>query len=209
MDMTEVGLFLLIEVLLSTCDAGRAHHIDKAIGMVIDEPDTLLTRLRSYHHDHPQIIFVGNGFHIIQIIGKGKVGNNHSRHATLHTLLTELLYTVVKNNVQVSHQYERYLHLILDAAQLLKQFRQRHTVLQSYGSCTLDDRTVCQRITERNAYLDHTDATLLQGLDDLGCTFKCGAPSTEIKRQDFLTCFFLLTKEFVDFIHCCINLFHM
>jgi hypothetical protein len=73
------------------------------------------------------------------------------------------------------------VHLVLDAFELVEKERERHTIFQRYRTGTLYDGTVGQRVAERDAHLDHVDASPLKGLDDVSCALKGRTPGTEIE----------------------------
>ena len=86
--------------------------------MLIDKADALLAGLGGNHHDDAQVVFVGNRFHLFEIIFERKVWNDCTRGTTLHARLAEALDAVVHNHVEISHHHKGNLHLILDSLQL-------------------------------------------------------------------------------------------
>ena len=140
--MVEISQLGIAETALGARDARGADHVDESIGMLIDETDALLAGFRGNHHDDTDVILVGYGFYHLQIIIKGKVWDDGAAHSALYAALEESLNAVVHDWVQVSHQHEWKLHFILDFLQLSEEFLHRHSVLQSHGSGTLDNRTI-------------------------------------------------------------------
>ena len=113
-DLTEISLLLVIETFLGTGDRGRRHHVDKTIGMVVDESDSFLAGLRGDEHDDTQVVLVGNGLDLVQIVIEGQVGDDGAADTGLDTTLTEGLDAIMQDGIQITHQHQRNLHLILD-----------------------------------------------------------------------------------------------
>ena len=118
MDATEILLLLFIETLLGARNRGRTDHIDEAIGVVVDETDALLTGLRGDQHDDAQVVLVGHRLDDVQIVVERQVRDDGTTDASLDTRLTESLNTVMQDGVQIAHQHEGNLHLVLDGLQL-------------------------------------------------------------------------------------------
>ena len=97
------------------------------------------------------------------VVFEGQVGNDDATDAALHTRLAKGLDAVLHDGVEVAHQYQRNLHLVLDGMQLRKQRLERHAVLQGGSGSILDDRTIGHRVAEGNAYFNHVDASALHG----------------------------------------------
>ncbi len=86
-DMVEVSQLGIAETALGASDTCRTDHIDKAIGMLVDEADALLAGFWRNHHDDTDVILVGYRFHHLEIVIKRKVGNNGSSSLQLSTQL--------------------------------------------------------------------------------------------------------------------------
>ena len=197
--MIEISQLCIAEATLGTRDAGRADHIDKAISMFVDESDTLLTCLWSNHHDDADIISVSNRLYHFQIIIKWKVWNDSSTHTTFYTTLEEIFYSVVHDRIQISHQNKWQLHIILDSFQLSEKLLHGHSILQSLGTSTLNDRTISQRITEWDSYLYHIYSLALHRLNHITRSFEGWATSTEIQAQKLAV--FIVCKQCIYLIH--------
>ena len=159
--------------------------------MLIDESDALLAGLRCNHHDDTDVILVGNRLHHFQIVIERKVWNDGATHTALHTTLEESLDAIVHDRVEITHQNQWQLHFILDGLELTEERLHGHSVLQGFGTRTLDDWSVSQRVTERNAHLNHIDAMAFHGFDDSTCALEGWTTGTEIQAQKlavFIVC---------------------
>ena len=96
-DALEVLLLGFVEVLLRTGYACRTYHIDESVGIAVDKPYAFLRRFGRYHHDATQIVTVGKGLYLIEIVVERKVRDYESRNAALYTTLTEALISVVQD----------------------------------------------------------------------------------------------------------------
>lgn len=67
-DALEVSLLLSIELLLYPCGGCRRNHIDKSVGMLVDESDAFVARFGCDEHDDSQVITVGDGFVVGEIV---------------------------------------------------------------------------------------------------------------------------------------------
>ena len=189
--MVEISQLGITETALGARNARGADHVDETIGMLIDETDALLAGFWRNHHDDTDVILVGNGFHHLQIIIKRKVWDDGAAHAALYAVFEESLNAVVHDWVQITHQHEWKLHFILDFLQLGEEFLHRHSVLQSHGSGTLDNRTISQRITERDSYLNHIYPLAFHRLNYITGTFQSWASGAKIQAQKlavFIVC---------------------
>ena len=90
----------------------------------------------------------------------------------------------MQNGVQIAHQNEGNLHLVLDFLQLVKKQFHTHAVLEGLRGSTLDNRTVSKRVAKRNANLDEVDTPALHRQDDIARTFKCRTTGTEIETEE-------------------------
>ena len=151
--------------------------------MLVDESDALLAGLRGNHHDDTHVVLVSDGLHHLQVVIERKVGDDGAAHATLHATLEELLDAVVHHGIQIAHQHQGNVHLVLDGLQLGEEFLHGHSVLQRHGSGTLYHRAVSQGVAEGNAHLYHVDALALHRLDDIARAVQRGTASTEIQAQ--------------------------
>ena len=167
--------------------------------MLVDESDTLLAGLWGDKHDDTQVVLVGYGFYDVLIVLEGQVGDDGTADATLHTTLAKGFDAIVEDGVEIAHEHERNLYLVLDVFQLAEEFLQTHPVLEGLCRSTLDDGTVGQWITEGNAYFDHVDSPALHGLDDLACIVKCRTSCTEVERQELAS--LVVFEKLVDLIH--------
>ena len=61
-----------------------------------------------------QVVLVGNRLHDVLIVLERQVRDDHPTDTTLHTTLAESLDTVVQDGIQITHEHERDLHLVLD-----------------------------------------------------------------------------------------------
>ena len=105
----------------------------------------------------------------------------------------------MQNRVQIAHQYQWNLHLILDGFQLTEKDMQVHTVFQGLGGGSLNNRTVGQRIAERNANFNHGNTTTLHGENHIACALECGAACAKVQRQEFLV--LTVCEKLIDLIH--------
>ena len=96
-------MLLIVKTLLCTRDGSRRNHIDEAIGMVVNKTDALLAGLRGDEHDDAQVVLVCNGFHDVQIVIEGQVGNDGTTDAGLDTTLAKSLNTIVKDGIEITH----------------------------------------------------------------------------------------------------------
>ena len=90
----------------------------------------------------------------------------------------------MQNGVEIAHEYQRNLYLVFDSGQLGKEGLEVHAVLEGLSSGTLDDRTIGQRIAERNTNFNHGDAATLHGKNHVGSAFECRTACAEIERQE-------------------------
>ena len=181
--MVEVSQLGITEVALGTCDAGRADHIDEAIGMLVDEADALLAGLWGNHHDDTDVILVSDRLHHLQVVIEWKVWDDSSAHATLHTTLEECLDAIMHDRVEITHQYQWDVHLVLDGFQLTEEGLHGHAVLQGFCACALDDWSICQWVAEWDADFYHVDAVAFHRLDDSAGAVEGWATCTEVERQ--------------------------
>ena len=121
-DATEVLLLLFVERLLGTRGGSRRDHIDKAVGMLIDEADALLAGFRCDEHDNTDVILVSGRFDTLQLIIEGQVRDDDTANATFYTRLTERVNAVLHDGVQIAHQHEWDLYFVLDGFQLAEEF---------------------------------------------------------------------------------------
>ena len=182
-DATEILLLGLVEVGLSTGNACRADHIYETIGMLVNEPYALLAGLWGNHHNHPDVIAVGNGLHIVKIVPEGQVGNDDSAHAAVYATSEKVVYTIVHDDVQIAHQYERDGYHWPDIPKLLEYVLQRDAIAQGCGTCTLNDRAVGERVAEGYSHLYHVYTPALQRQYHVGSTVKGWTACTEIYRE--------------------------
>ena len=104
LDAREVGLLLVAEGLLGTGGGGGGDHVDEAVGVVVDEADALIARFGGDEHDDADVVAVGNGLVLFQIVLEGEVGDDDSVDAHFHAALTELLEAELHDGVEVAHQ---------------------------------------------------------------------------------------------------------
>ena len=162
--------------------------------MVVDESYALLARLGGYHHDDAQVVLVGNRFHYLEVVVERQVGDDGTRGAALHATLAETLYAVVHDDVKISHHHQRNCHLVLYLAQLLEQSAESHAVLKCHSTSRLYHRTVCKRVAERDAHLNHVYAPALKCLYHVPRAFERGATGTEVQGEQLSSGLFLLFK---------------
>ena len=167
--------------------------------MFVDESDTLLTCLWGNHHDNADIIFVSNRLYHFQIIIKWKIRNDSSTHTTFYTTLEEFLNSVVHDRIQIAHQHKWQLHFILDGLQLSEELLYGHSILQSLSTSTLNDRSISQRITERDSYLYHIYSLALHRLYHITRSFEGWATCAEIQAQKLAV--FIVCKQCIYLIH--------
>ena len=199
-DSAEVGLLLLVEGALRPRDGGRGHHVDEAVGVGVDEADAFVGGFGSDEHDDSEVVAVGHGLHLCQIVLKGQVGDNHARNAAVGAGLAEGVDAVVQDGVEVAHEDERHGDFRLDGVQLLEETLEAHAVAQRLGGCRLDDGTVGQGVAEGDAYFDEVDASALHGDDDVGGAVEGWRTGTEIEGEQFAVA--SVGEELVNFVHC-------
>ena len=91
------------------------------------------------------------------------------------------------------------MNLILDGLQLGEKRRQGHAVLQGRGSCILNDGAIGHGVAERNAHLNHVNATLLEGENHVGGSVEGGCSGTEIEREELAV--FKIREKGVNLVH--------
>ena len=200
-DASEIVLFLFVETLLNACDGSGADHIDETVGVVVDEADALLAGLWGDEHDDAQVVAVGNGFYDVLIVGEGQVRDDDTADSTFHALLTECLDAEMQDGVEITHEDQRYLYLILDGLQLVEKELHAHTVFQCLCGSTLDDRTVGEWVAEGDTHFNHGNTATLHRENNIGSAIEGGTAGTEIKGQEFFVA--SVGEELVDFVHCC------
>jgi len=180
-DAAEVGLLGVVEGLLGAGDGGRRDHVDEAVGVLVDEADAFFAGLGRDEHDDSKVVAVGDGLDEVLVIVERQVGDNHAADATLDTTLTKGLDAVVENGIEIAHEDDGDVHVVLDGLQLGEKFGKRHTIFEGLSGGALDNGTIGQRVAEGDADLDEIDAATLHGEDDVTCAFECGTASTEIE----------------------------
>ena len=198
-DVAEISHLLGVELLLRSRHACRRHHVDEAVGVVVDEPYALVARLRRYHHDDANVVAVGDGFHYRLVVGKWKVGDDDARHAAVGEVGEELLVSIMQYRVEIPHEYQWYRHFILDGLELREKQSGSHAVLQGYGSCRLYHGAVGERVAEGHAHFHEVDAVALHGLDHIRRAVQGGAAGTEIQAEQFPVA--TVGKYLIDFVH--------
>ena len=154
--------------------------------MLVDEADALLAGLGSDEHDDTDVVLVCHRLYEVEIVLERKVGNDHTRHARLHTAAEKRLVAIVHDRVEITHEDKRKANLVLDGFELAEQRGQRHAVFQRAGGGVLDDRTVGHGVAERNANLYEVDATAFHGFYHVAGTVQLRTSGTEIERQKLL-----------------------
>ena len=198
-DTAEVLLLCLIEIALGSRDGGAADHIDEAVGIVVDEADTLVAGLRGDEHDDAQVITICHRLDHTQIVVEGQVGDNHAADAHLGATLTECFDAEMEDGIEVAHEDERCLYLPFDGLQLREERFEVHTVREGFRGGTLNDGTVGQRVAEGNADLDAIDASTLHREDDVGRAVEGGSSGAEVEREELAVA--TVGEELVDLIH--------
>ena len=189
----------IVEGFLRPGNGGGGHHIDEAVGVIVDKTDALLTGLGGDEHDDAQVVTIGDGFHDVQIVVEGQVGDDGSADTSLNATFAKGLDTVVQDGVEIAHQHEGDFYMVLDGCELGEEFAEGHTVPESLRGSTLDDGTIGQRVAERDAYLNHGDASTLHRQDDIGSAFEGGAAGTEIERKEFFI--LAISEKGIDLVH--------
>ena len=200
-DTMEVGLLGIIEGVLRTCDGSGGYHIDEAVGIVVDEADALIAGFGSDEHDDPEVITVGDGFDLREVIVEGKVRDDDARDSCCGSVSAEAFDAIVEDGVEIAHEDERYLHLILDRTELLEEEGEGHPILQCLGGGTLNDGTVGEGIAEGDADFNEVDATALKGEDDIRGAVEGRAASTEVEGEELTVA--SVGEKGIYLIHCC------
>ena len=182
-DATEVGLLGIVERLLGPGNGSRADHVDEAIGILVDEADALVAGLRRDEHNDTEVVAVGDGFYDVLVVIERQVGYNHAADAALDTTLTKRLDAVVEDGIQVAHEDEGNLDVVLDDFQLGEEFGKSHAVLKGLSGSTLYDRAVGKWVAERNADLDEVDAAALHSLDYFACSVERRGAGAKVETQ--------------------------
>ena len=78
--------------------------------MIIYEVYSFVAGLRCNEHDYPDVIAVRYGFHFLQIIIEGKIGDDYSIHISFLAIAEKLLVSHVVDGIEISHEYQRHLH---------------------------------------------------------------------------------------------------
>ena len=198
-DATEVLLLGIVERLLGASDGGTRYHVDEAVGVLVDEADAVVAGLWRDEHDDAEVVAIGDGLDDVLVVVEGEVGDDHAANTGVDARLTEGFDAVVEDGIEIAHEDEGNLCLVLDGFQLGEEFGEGHAVFEGLSGGTLDDGAVGQGVAEWDADLDEVDAAALHGEDDVGGAFECGAASTEVERKEFFV-FWLLGKELIDLI---------
>ena len=180
-DAAEVVLLGLVEALLRAGDGCAGDHIHETIGVVVDKTDALLAGLGRDEHDDAQVVLVGNGLDNLLIVLEGQVGDDGAAHTALYARLAKGLDAVVQDGVEITHEYQRDVDLVLDGLELAEEQAEVHAILERLCGGTLNDGTIGQRIAEGDAYLDHGDATALHGKNHIAGALEGGTACAEIQ----------------------------
>ena len=105
----------------------------------------------------------------------------------------------MQDRIEIAHQYERDVDLILNGFQLSEEFGEGHAVLESLRGSTLDDGAIGEWVAEGNTYFDHGNATTLHCEDNIGSAIECGTAGTEVKRKELFV--FAVVEKGIDLIH--------
>ena len=107
--------------MLGSSDRGRRHHVDEAAGVLVDEAHALGAGLGCDEHDHALVILVGQGLHLLQVVLKRQVGQDGAAHAALDAALEIVLEAILHHHVEIAHEHEWHVHLVLDGLELLAE----------------------------------------------------------------------------------------
>ena len=110
-DAVEVGLFLGVEFFLGACCGGGGYHIDESVGVVVDEADAFFACFWGDEHDDFEVVLIGNGLIVIEIVFEWEVGDYHAVDAACYTMVTEAFEAEMEDGVEVAHEDEWYLYV--------------------------------------------------------------------------------------------------
>ena len=105
----------------------------------------------------------------------------------------------MEDGIEIAHEDEGNLYLVLNGLQLCEEFGKGHTVFEGLSGCTLDDGAVGQRVAEGDTNLDEIDASFLHRQDNVACAFEGRTTSTEIERKKLFV-LGLLSKELINLV---------
>ena len=182
-DAAEVGQFLLVEVFLCAGNGCRRYHIDKTVGVVIDEPYALLARFGGDEHNHLYAVCLGRSLEIIHEILERQVGNDDTVDATFPAAAAEVFEPELHDGIEIPHQNERNGYFPTNTFELVEEPFQAHAVAQGAGGSLLYHGAVGHGVAERNTYLYHVDAVLFESFDDRAGAVECRVPGAEVDGE--------------------------
>ena len=89
---------------------------------MVDEADALVAGFGGDEHDDAEVVAVGDGLDNLLVVIERQVGDNHAADTTLDTTLTKLLDAVVEDRIEITHEDEGNLYVVLDGLQLREEF---------------------------------------------------------------------------------------
>ena len=107
----------------------------------------------------------------------------------------------MEDGIEIAHEDERYMHLILDSTELLEEEGERHPIFQCLGGGTLNDGTIGEGVAERDADFNEVDAPALKSEDDISSAVEGGAAGTEVYGEEFTVA--SVGEKGIYLIHCC------
>ena len=126
------------------------------------------------------------------------IRHDHTVNAAFPALCKETICAIAENGVQVHHQQQRHVCLFPQAAHQVKNTHQSCAVYQRTLACSLNDRTFCNRIRERNTQFDKISAVFCHFQHCLFCAVIAAVPGSNKCNQ----CLFALSLALLQF---CIN----
>ena len=106
--------------------------------------------------------------------------NDDGINARLATFFAEVFEAVVKNWVEIAHENHGNLNFRSEILEFVKNPLQAHSLFQRLRGSMLNDRSVGERVAERNAHFHHVNSLLLQGTENGQGGFGSGVTGTEI-----------------------------
>ena len=182
-DAAEVGLLGVVEALLGTGYGGGGDHVDEAVGVVVDEADAVVGGLGGDEHDDAEVVLVGDGLHLSEVVVEGEVGDDHAGDAGFGAALAEGLDAVVEDGVEVAHENQGDVDVDLDGFQLVEELGKGHAVLEGLRGGCLDDGAVGEGVAEGDADLDEVNASFLHRQDDVTGAVEGGTAGAEVEAE--------------------------
>lgn len=152
--------------------------------MGIDQADTLVGCFGGDKHDDAEVVAVGDGFVLLEVVAEREVGDNHAVNAYLGASTAKVFEAVLHDGIEVAHENEGDGDFAAYVAQLVKKDAEGHTVAQGYGTALLDDGTVGHGVGEGDTDFYHIDALPLKFAEDREGIVQPGIAGGEVDGED-------------------------